>query len=137
MNQRYEREIDELLLRLEEHGRRRSGARRLRRTLRPYLDGLRQALAAFLRRPPTEQFMISAMVLVLVSFLMSAAGLVKWAGYASVLSIALFILGIGIALVGRHSPRYYKTWRGRSLYEPSFGPTLWQQLRSWLRRRGR
>lgn len=137
MNQRYEREIDELLLRLEERSRQGPRARQLSRTLQPYLDRLRQALAAFLRRPPTEQFMISAMVLVLISFFMSAAGLVKWAGYASVLSIVLFILGIGIALVGRHSPRYHKTWRGRELYGPSYGPTLWQQLRSWLRRRGR
>jgi len=138
MSDRYEREIDELLHRLEGRMRREPLSRRLSRRFRPYSSGLRGAFAAFLRRPPTEQFMIAAMVLVVVSFVLSNfLGLSKWGFYASVLSIACFVFGIALSLAGRQSPRYRKKWRGRELDYDSLGPSIWTHLRNWLRRRGR
>jgi hypothetical protein len=136
MNQRYEREIDELMHRLEGRMRREPLSRRLARRVRPYSRGFRSAFAAFLRRPPTEQFMISAMILVVVSFAMNMFGLGKWAFYASILSIVFFVLGIALSLVSRQSPGYQKRWRGREL-DYHHGPSIWSQLRDWFKRRRR
>ena len=135
MSDRYEREIDELLHRLEGRMRAEPLSRKMSRRFRPYSRGLQGALAAFLRRPPTEQFMISAMLLVAVSFVLNMVGLALWAFYASVLSIVLFVLGLALSLAGRHSPGYRKTWRGREVDYGSSGPSIWTHLRNWLRRR--
>jgi hypothetical protein len=135
MSDRYEREIDELLHRLEGRMRREPLSRKVSRRFGPYSRGLNGAFAAFLRRPPTEQFMIAAMVLVLLSFLLNMFGLGLWAFYASVLSIVLFVLGIALSLAGRHSPGYRKRWRGREIDYDPHGPSMWAQFRNWLRRR--
>jgi hypothetical protein len=137
MSQRYEREIDELLHRLEGRLRREPLSRRLSRKVRPYSIGFRSAFAAFLRRPPTEQFMISAMLLVVVSFAMNMVGLGKWAFYASIFSIVFFVLGIALSLISRQSPGYQKRWRGRELDYYPHGPSIWTHLRDWFRRRRR
>jgi hypothetical protein len=138
MSDRYEREIDDILHHLEGRLRRESMWRRLSRRFRPYSVAVRAALGAFLRRPPTEQFMIGALMLVLLSLVMSMLGLGKWAFYAGVLSIALFVLGIGLSLASRHSPGYRrKRWRGREIDYGTYGPSIWSQLRRWLRRRRR
>lgn len=137
MSQRYEREIDELMHRLEGRMRREPLSRRLSRKVRPYSHGFRRAFAAFLRRPPTEQFMISAMVLVVVSFAMNMVGLGKWAFYASIFSIVFFVLGIALSLISRQSPGYQKRWRGREVEYDPHGPSIWSHLRDWFRRRRR
>jgi hypothetical protein len=135
MSDRYEREIDELMNRLEGRMRREPLSRKVSRRFAPYSRGLNGAFAAFLRRPPTEQFMIAAMVLVVLSFVLNMFGLGLWAFYASVLSIVLFVLGIALSLAGRHSPGYQKRWRGREIDYGSYGPSIWTQFRNWLRRR--
>jgi hypothetical protein len=138
MSQRYEREIDELMHRLQGRMRREPLSRRLSRKLRPYQRGFRSGFAAFLRRPPAEQFMISAMLLVVVSFVMSSfLGLGKWAFYASILSIVFFVIGLALSVAGRQSPGYQKRWRGREVDYHSHGPTIWTHLRNWFRRRRR
>src|SRR5712691_5700859 len=102
MPDRYEREIDDLLHHLNRR-RRESVGERLARKLRPYSDGFQRALAAFLHRPPTEQFMIAAMLLIVISFAMgNFLGMEKWAGYLSVLSLVLFLIGIALSVAGRH-----------------------------------
>jgi hypothetical protein len=137
MNQRYEREIDDLLHRLEGRMRREPFSRRLSRRFRPYSHGFQRAFAAFLRRPPTEQFMIAAMFLVVASFAMNMIGLGRWAWYVSVLSIVLFVLGLALSIAGRQSPGYRKRWRGREVDYHDTGPSIWTQLRNWLRRHRR
>jgi hypothetical protein len=139
MNQRYEREIDELMNRLEGRMRREPLSRRLSRKFRPYSQGFRSAFAAFLRRPPTEQFMISAMVLVVISFAMgNFLGMGKWAFYVSIVSIIFFVIGLGLSLASRQSPGYQqRRWRGREIDYHAHGPTIWTHLRNWFRRRRR
>jgi len=137
MSDRYEREIDELLHRLEGRMKREPVSRRLSRRFRPYSDGLQGAFGAFLRRPPSEVFMITAMVFVLLSFVLNMFGLGKWAVYASILSIVFFVLGLALSLAGRHSPGYRKRWRGRELHYDSYGPSIWSHVRNWLRRHRR
>ncbi len=137
MSERYEREIDEIIYRLEGRRRRREGlGRKLSRRFGPFTAGITRAFAAFLRRPPTEQFMISAMVLVILSFVVgNLLGLVLWAAYLSILSIVLFVLGIGLSIAGRRSPGYRPRWRGQEMNYG--GPSLWSQFRTWFRRRRR
>ena len=138
MSDRYQREIDELLHRLEGRLRREPFSSRMSRRLRPYSTGFRGAFAAFLRRPPAEQFMIAAMTLVVISFVLSSfLGQAKLAFYLSVLSLLLFVLGIGMSIAGRQSPGYRKRWRGRELEYETYGPSIWSHLRNWLRRRRR
>jgi hypothetical protein len=135
MSERYEREIDEIIYRLEGRRRRRRNGlgRKLSQRFQPFADGCRVAFGAFLRRPPPEQFMIAAMVLVIVSFLLgNVFGLAGWAFYTSVLSIVFFVLGFGLSLAGRHSPGYRRNWRGREI--DYGGPTFWSKLRNWFRR---
>jgi hypothetical protein len=134
MSERYEREIDEILHHLNRK-RRPSVARRLSRFFQPYAAGFQQAMGAFLRRPPAEQFMIASLLLVVLSFVLNMVGLGRWAGYVSLLSIFLFVLGLGMSIAGRQSPGYRKRWRGRELDYDASGPTIWSQLRNWLRRR--
>ena len=136
MSERYEREIDEILHHINRK-RRPSVWRRLTRYFQPHADGFSRAMAAFLRRPPAEQFMIASLVLVVLSFLLSMVGFGRWAGYVSLLSIFLFVLGLAMSIAGRQSPGYRKRWRGRELDYDSSGPTIWSQLRNWLRRRQR
>jgi hypothetical protein len=134
MSERYEREIDEILHHLNRK-RRPSVSRRLSGFFQPYAAGFQQAMGAFLRRPPAEQFMIASLVLVVLSFVLNMVGLGRWAGYLSLLSIFLFVLGLAMSIAGRQSPGYRKRWRGRELDYDTSGPTIWSQLRNWLRRR--
>lgn len=137
MSERYEREIDEIIYRLEGRRRRREGlGRKLSRRFGPFTAGFTRAFAAFLRRPPTEQFMIAAMVLVILSFVVgNLLGLALWAAYLSILSIVLFVLGIGLSIAGRRSPGYRPRWRGQEINYG--GPSLWSPFRTWFRRRRR
>lgn len=139
MNDRYERELEELLHSLEGQMRREPLSSKLSRRFRPYSVGLKSAFAAFLHRPPTEQFIMSALALVVISFLLNMFGLGNWAFYAGVLSIGLFVLALALSLAG-HSlpgPQQKKKWRGHEIdYEP-YGPSIWTKLRSWWLRHQR
>jgi hypothetical protein len=137
MSDRYEREIEELLHSLEGRMRTEPFSRRLARRFRPYSQGLRSAFASFLRRPLTEQFYISALTLVILSFMLSIFGLDRWAFFTGIVSIGVFVLALALSLAGHNiQRRQKKRWRDREIeYEP-YGPSIWTQLRRWwLRRR--
>lgn len=137
MSEKYEREIDELMHRLEGRLRREPLSRRMSRRFRPYSHGFRGAFGAFLRRPPTEQFIIAGLALVVVSFLLGMFELRMWAGWVSILSLVFFVAGIALSLTQRQSPGYQKRWRGQEVDFRGHGPNLWTSLRNWLRRRRR
>jgi hypothetical protein len=136
MSERYEREIDELLRRIDIH-RKESVFNRTARRMGPFWQGAQGAFAAFLRRQPSEQLMIASLVLALISFLLSQFGVALWAGFTGILSLMLFVLGIGVSLLGRHSPGYRKRWRGRELDYNTYGSSIWTQLRVWWQHRRR
>ena len=137
MSEKYEREIEELMHRLEGRMRREPLSRRMSRRFRPYSSGFRSAFAGFLRRPPTEQFMMAGMGLVLVSLVLSVLSLQMWAGWVSILSVVFFVAGLALALTHRQSPGYQQRWRGQEINYRANGPNLWTSLRTWLRRRRR
>ena len=119
MPDRYEQEIDELLIRLEGRVRRPPATRRLARRLAPIAAGSRAALAGFLRRSPAEQFMIAGMVLIVISYAAGFVGFGRFASFTSLFGLLCMVLGIALSLIQRRSPGYGKRWRGRDIYLPS------------------
>jgi hypothetical protein len=145
MPERWEQEIDELLRRREAKLRREPVSRRVRRQSAPMMSGLSDAFRSFLRRTPVEQFMIASLALVAAAFLLNIfPGTLVLARWASLLSILLFVLAIALSVAGRRGqePPGGKRWRDRDVgYSGSssgYGsqqPTIWDNLRTWWRRR--
>jgi hypothetical protein len=142
MPERWEQEIDELLRRREAKLRREPVSRRVRRRSAPMMSGLSDVFRSFLRRTPVEQFMIASLALVAVAFLLNIfPGTLTLARWASLLSILLFVLAIALSVAGRRGGQDpgSKRWRDRDVgYGSSYGapqPTLWDNLRTWWRRR--
>jgi ABC-type multidrug transport system fused ATPase/permease subunit len=141
MSEKWEREIDELLRRREAKLRREPVSRRFARRSAPFRSNASGVFRSILRFQPSEQFMIASIFLVAVAFglsiIPSAAGIARW---ASLLSLLFFVLGLALAVMGRRGPGQTsnKRWRDRDV---SYGgsnssqPTVWDQLRTWWRRR--
>jgi hypothetical protein len=142
MPERWEREIDELLRRREAKLRREPVSRRVVRRSAPMMSGLSGFFRTFLRWTPVEQFMFASIFLVAAAFLLSVMpGMGSIAQWASLLSILFFVLAIALAVAGRRGggPPGAKRWRDRDVgYGSNYGPsppTLWENLRTWWRRR--
>ena len=141
MPERWEREIDELLRRREAKLRREPVSRRVVRRSAPMMSGLSGAFRTFLRWTPVEQFMFASIFLVAASFIFSMLGTGVIAQWASLLSILFFVLAIALSVAGRRGggPPGAKRWRDRDVgYGSQYGPSppsLWDNLRTWWRRR--
>lgn len=138
MAERWEREIDDLLRRKEGRLRGEPISRRFARRSAPLTGGASGAFRSFLRRPTVEQFMIAAVVLVALAFLLQilriAPAIAYWAG---ILSFLFFVLALGLSVAGHrgHGPRAAKRWRDRDVEYGTPYPSLLRNLRHWLRRR--
>lgn len=147
--QKYEREIEELLERLEtEEGN--APPRPLRRDRPPQLPRRRRtpvlaAIGQTLVRgvPNSGQLMLAGFGLVVLAWLLPLSPVLD--GWVKILGVILFLGAIVAGLLGggRHSPYEQKTWRGRSV-EPE--RESWDdikarmsestyKLRRWFRRR--
>ena len=142
MPERWEREIDELVRRREAKLRREPVSRKVVRRGAPMMSGLSGAFRTFLRWTPVEQFMFASIFLVAASFLLSITpGMSGVAQWASLISILLFVLAIALSVAARRGggPPGAKRWREREVgYGSNYGPsppTLWDNLRTWWRRR--
>ena len=142
MSSQWEREIDELLRRREAKLRREPLSRKLSRRGGPFYAGLSGAFRSFLRRPPVEQFMIASLFLVALTFVLQivpgTASVARWMG---ILSVLLFVLALALSVGQRRGfgPRDTNTkrWRDREVSYSSQHPSLWDSVRTWLRRRRR
>jgi hypothetical protein len=138
MSSRYEREIEELLRRMD--GRRRSESfyvRWRRRSLR--LEAwLERVWRSFLRRTPIEQFMIASVVLTLLAYILSVFS-PRAAFFAGIIAVVLFVLALTMSIASHRGGGFgaERRWRGRPIDLPSAsGPVYWWwQLRRWWRRR--
>ena len=135
MSERYEREIDEVLINLAGRRRRRSWVGSLKIRLRPLRRWLSAAWFGYLRRAPSEQFLIAGMLLMVFSMLANLFGFERVASWSSLLSVVCFVLGIGMTLLRRGGSSYQRRWPGQPLAYGRAGHTIWAQLRDWLRRR--
>jgi hypothetical protein len=140
VSERYQREIEELLKRLDKRPLQEPLSRRVSRRTAGFRAGFASGLRGFLRRTPVEQFMIASGALLLIylvlglPFFTPLAGVKYWAG---VLSLLFFLLAIGLAIVQRRPSGGSggPTWRGQVVdYRPR-NPDLWWRIRQWFRRR--
>lgn len=133
MPSRVEREIDEILRRLEPSLPREPRIRRARRAVRRALGASRDALAGALRRLTTGNAMLLAFALVIGSLVVSRL----WddAGRFMLLAgAALFVLAL-VASFARRRSVPERRWRGQVIHYDE--PTLADRLRNWWRAKSR
>ncbi|HEX3246976.1 MAG TPA: hypothetical protein VHX16_16340 [Chloroflexota bacterium] len=131
MTDRINREIDDLLRHIEARERR-SVTRRFQRWSHGASESWHNLFGGFLRRSPVEQFMIASIVLLMVSLVVQNFSRTI-AGYASILSILLFVLALVISVTSPGRGGYQKRWRGRIIDYSQ--PTIWTHIRRWFNRR--
>lgn len=134
MSEKYEREIDELLRRLERRLDQPPHVRIARR-LGHFFSWLQRTYRSYRMRPKVEQLMMASILLFLLSYLFSFIYR-PLASFATLLSVALFIMAIATSL-SRGPGRFgsvEKRWRGQIIdYRPR-SPSLWWRIRRWWNR---
>ena len=132
MSDKIEREVEEILRKLDKFVPEESRLARARRRLRQAASGLLHSLRVRLSRISPGQVMLASLILVVVAFFFRSASpvLARW---VIIGGLILFCTAFVLSLLGGRS-RYERRWRGQviDLSEPSLG----SRLRSWLQRRG-
>ncbi|HEY8492119.1 MAG TPA: hypothetical protein VIO14_14140 [Dehalococcoidia bacterium] len=132
--QKFEREIDEILSRLDDFPRKRRKIR-VRRKVADQLARVGDAISAVTSRISVGQVMLAAIVLIVAAFFFRDLDR-QVTTYLIILGLVLFV-GAFIASVlpqgvSRRQQRY---WRGQVIdYGP---PSAWDRLRAFLGRLGR
>jgi len=132
VSDKIEREVEEILRKLDKFVPEESRLARARRRLRQAASGLLHSLRVRLSRISPGQVMLASLILVVVAFFFRSASpvLARW---VIIGGLILFCTAFVLSLLGGRS-RYERRWRGQviDLSEPSLG----SRLRSWLQRRG-
>jgi VIT1/CCC1 family predicted Fe2+/Mn2+ transporter len=133
MSDNIEREVEEILRKLDKFVPEESRLTRARRRLGQAISDLSHSLLARFSRISLGQVMLASLILVVVAFLFRSASptLARW---AIIGGLILFFCVFGLSLISGRS-RYERRWRGQviDLSEPSLG----SRLRHWLQRRSR
>jgi len=135
MEDKFEREIEEILGRLDKFPRR-GPADRARKALGGGLSSIEQSIAARLGRITLSQVMVTGIILVFVGYFFRSMLPFVWS-YAVAAGLLLFFGAFVISfLAKRRGPnRGQIFWRGRpaSAYSPS-SYSIAERLRDWWRR---
>jgi hypothetical protein len=138
MPDKFEREIDEILKKIDDFPRRPTPLRRGNAWTRR-VSALQRSLAIRAARISVSQVMLTAMGLMVLSYLFRAALPGVWV-YGLVLGLILFFTAFGLSLRsgGTRGSQPYHRGRPRTYYETDTS-SLWPRLRAWWRnqRRGR
>jgi uncharacterized membrane protein YedE/YeeE len=133
VSDKMEREVEEILRKLDKFVPEESRLARARRTVRQATSDLLHTLQARLFRVSLGQVMLASLILVVLAFFFRSASptLARWAIIGGLL---LFFTAFVLSLLGGR-PRYERRWRGQviDLSEPGLG----SRLRHWLQRRSR
>lgn len=133
MSNNLEREVEEILRKLDRFVPEEGPLPRARRRMAGAASGVLRAVLARLSRVSLGQVMLASLILVLAAFFFRSASpaLARW---IMIGGLILFSTAFVLSLVGGRS-RYERRWRGQviDLSEPSLG----DRLRNWLQRRGR
>jgi VIT1/CCC1 family predicted Fe2+/Mn2+ transporter len=133
VSDKIEREVEEILRKLDRFVPEESRLARVRRRLGQAASDLLHTLLARLSRISLGQVMLASLILVVVAFFFRSASpvLARW---AIIGGLILFFTAFVLSLIGGRS-RYERRWRGQviDLSEPSLG----SRLRNWLQRRSR
>lgn len=132
MSQRYEREIEELLRRMDGRIKPEPLSSRVRRRVERVELALLRAWRAFLRRSPIEQFMIASVVLAVLSYVLQLVS-PRAAFYTGIISVVLFVLALTISIASHRGGGFggERRWRGRPIDLPPSGTDWWSQVRRW------
>ena len=133
MSDKIEREVEEILRKLDKFVPEESRLARTRRRLGQATSDLLHTLLVRLSRISLGQVMLASLILVVAAFFFRATSpvLARW---AIIGGLILFFTAFVLSLLGGRS-RYERRWRGQAidLSEPSLG----SRLRNWLQHRSR
>ena len=135
MPSEYEREIDEILRRMDEVTPRRSLGYRVSRWLSLRWAAVSGWVRSLPRALPADQLMAGAIVCAVAAFLLRyvVPGLAWWVGLAAgIMFVSAFALSIGQIWGGN---RRQVRWRGRVIDLRDGQPTVADRLILWVRRR--
>jgi hypothetical protein len=126
---RIQREIEDILNRLDAFVPEESAARRARRRSSSAASSFVHALLSPLASISLRQVMLAAIILVFVGFVgMRVHPLIgRWVLVGGVI---LFLTSFALSFAGRGAPASERRWRGRPL--ELNGPGLGDRLRAWL-----
>jgi uncharacterized membrane protein YedE/YeeE len=133
VSDKIEREVEEILRKLDKFVPEESRLARARRRLGQTVSDVLHTMLARLARISLGQVMLVSLILVAVAFFLRSTSpvLARW---VIIGGLILFFAAFALTLLGGRT-RYEKRWRGQviDLSEPSLG----SRLRSWLQRRSR
>lgn len=143
-NDRLEREIEEILGKIEQFPDQESRARRARRRninrVTSTVAGWQQAIARQLGRVSVSQIMLLSFLLILFSFFFRGRGLPPFlASWILVAGVILFVSAFAVRLLagGRGGGgRVEQRWRGRTI-EYRTGSSMADRIRRWWASRAR
>ncbi len=137
-NERLEREIEEILGKIEDFPGPQARARRVRRQrfarLNARIGQWQPGIARQMSRVSVSQLMLSAFLLILFSFFFRRANpvVMNWVLYAGVI---LFVSSFAMMVFSRRGGRtVQQNWRGRTIQYRT-GPTLVDRVRHWWQTR--
>jgi hypothetical protein len=129
-----EREIEEILSRLEEFVPEEGVAHRVRRRSSDWAANLHRAIASRLARISLGQIMLASLVLVVAALLFGRVNplLARWVVIAAlILFFTSFVLSLRLSRGPSRGPATQKRWRGQVMDFSE--PSLTDRLRAWLR----
>lgn len=138
MPDRFEREIDDILSKLDKFPTRGPGYRARQAVTRRILS-VQRRIATRLARLSVGQIMLGGIALILIGFFFRTALPGIW-NYLLILGLILFLTSLAISWLGGGQPAGSRQvyWRGRPASYYSSGPAFTLRLRAWWRRlRGR
>ena len=132
---RIQREIEDILNRLEEFVPEESATTRMRRRSSGAAASFARAVLGPLARISLRQVMLTALVLIVLALLAMRIHPL-FARWAIIAGVILFLTSFALSFFNRGSPpKVEKRWRGRPLELDE--PTLGERLRAWLQAKRR
>jgi hypothetical protein len=134
---RIEREIEDILSRLDSFIPEESVASRMRHRASDAAAAFTRAVVAPLARISIRQVMLAALVLIVVGFIAGRA--LPYGKWVLIAGVILLVTSFALSFVNRGAgsapPYTEKRWRGRPL--DLQGPTFGDRLRSWFQSKRR
>ena len=129
-----EKEIEEILARLDQFVPEEGRLTRLRRRVADASRDLTRSLQGLVPRVSLGQLMIASFLLIVLAYLFrfSIPGLAR---YAIIAGLALFVVAFALSVRGGGRTRYERRWRGQVMNLS--GPALGSRIRGWFRRPSR
>ncbi len=144
-NDRLEREIEEILGKIEQFPNQETRARRARRRnvnrVTSTVAGWQQGVARQLGRVSVSQIMLMSFLLILFAFFFRGRGIPAFlSSWILVAGVILFVSAFAVLLLGRGrgggGGSVEQRWRGRTIQYRT-GPTLGDRVRRWWTSRSR